>query len=137
MEVGLLNFVEQCCRLVKQALGKHVVLHCLRLEDGHSYRETPNRLKNMVEIRDALGLDRDDLPYYSTIYKSFDRLKMWVWQALLRITMRVRLHLLVHFIASGGWRSTTYSAAFGPREYKYKNLQELCKNCYKRGGRAR
>jgi len=89
MEVDLLDFVEQCRRLVKQALGKHagepasggfarwkhVVLHCLRLEDGHSYRETPNRLKYMAEIRDALGLDPDDLPDYSTIYKSFDRLK--------------------------------------------------------------
>jgi len=98
MEVDLLDFVEQCRRLVKQALGKargraasgrfarwkHVVLHCLRLEDGHSYRETPNRLKYMAEIRDALGLDPDDLPDYSTIYKSFDRLKMWVWRALLR-----------------------------------------------------
>jgi len=75
MEVDLLDFVEQCRRLVKQALGKHagepqrrvrpletVVLHCLRLEDGHSYRETPNRLKYMAEIRDALGLDPDDLP---------------------------------------------------------------------------
>jgi len=29
----------------------------------------------MAEIRDALGLDPDDLPDYSTIYKSFDRLK--------------------------------------------------------------
>ncbi|MDB9281605.1 IS5/IS1182 family transposase, partial [Halorubrum ezzemoulense] len=50
MEVDLLDFVERCRRLVKQALGKHagepasggfarwkhVVLHCLRLEDGHS-----------------------------------------------------------------------------------------------------
>ena len=31
----------------------------------------------MAEIRNVLGLDRDDLPDYSTIYKSFDRLKMW------------------------------------------------------------
>ena len=56
----------------------HVVLHCFRLEEGHSYRETPNRLNYMTEVRDALGLDRNDLPDYSTIYKSFDRLKMWV-----------------------------------------------------------
>jgi len=90
MEVDLLDFVEQCRRLLKQALGKHagepasggfarwkhVVLHCFRLEDAHSYRETPNRLKYMAEIRNILGLDRDDLPDYSTIYKSFDRLKM-------------------------------------------------------------
>ena len=58
------------------ARWKHVVLHCFRLEDGHSYRETPNRLNYMAEIRNVLGLDRDDLPDYSTIYKSFDRLKM-------------------------------------------------------------
>jgi len=32
----------------------------------------------MDEVRDALGPDRDNLPDYSTIYKSFDRLKMWV-----------------------------------------------------------
>ena len=51
------------------------MLHCLRLEDGHSYRETPNRLKYMAEIRDVLGLDRDDLPDYSTIYKSLALLK--------------------------------------------------------------
>jgi len=33
----------------------HVVLHCSRLEEDHSYRETPNRLKYMTEICDALG----------------------------------------------------------------------------------
>jgi len=100
MEIDLLDFVEQCRDLAKQALGKHagepasggfarwvhVVLHCFRLEEGHSYRETPNRLKYLAEIRDVLGLDRDELPDYSTIYKSFDRLKMWVWRALLRVS---------------------------------------------------
>lgn len=58
MEIDLLNFVEQCRHLAKQALGKHagdpgaggfarwkhVVLHCFRLEEGHSHRATPNRL---------------------------------------------------------------------------------------------
>jgi len=53
----------------------HVVLHCIRLEEVHSYRETPSRLKYMTEIRDVLGLDQEYLPDYSTIYKSFDRLK--------------------------------------------------------------
>ena len=71
MEIDLLDFVEHCRRLAKQALGKHagepasggfarwvhVVLHCIRLEEEHSYRETPNRLKYMAEIRDVLGLD--------------------------------------------------------------------------------
>jgi IS5 family transposase len=98
MEVDLLDFVQECKRLAKQALGKHagepatggfarwvhVVLHCFRLEEEHSFRETENRLAYMAEIRDVLGLDRDDLPDYSTIYKSFDRFKMWIWRALLR-----------------------------------------------------
>ena len=100
MEIDILDFVEQCRDLAKQALGKHagepasggfarwvhVVLHCFRLEEDHSYRETPNRLKYMSEVRDVLGLDQDELPDYSTIYKSFDRLKMWVWRALLRVS---------------------------------------------------
>ncbi|SNR61244.1 Transposase domain [Halorubrum vacuolatum] len=100
MEINILDFIEQCRDLAKQALGKHagepasggfarwvhVVLHCFRVEDGHSYRETSNRLKYMAEVRDALDLDRDDIPDHTTIYKSFDRLKMWVWRALLRVS---------------------------------------------------
>jgi hypothetical protein len=89
MEIDILDFIEQRRDLAKQALGKHtgepassgfvrwihIVLHCFRLEDGHSYRETPNRLKYMAEVRDALDLDRDNLPNHTTIYKSFGRLK--------------------------------------------------------------
>lgn len=88
MEIDILDFIEQCCQIAKQGWGKHagkpasggfahwihVVLHCFRLEDGHSYRETPNRLKYMAE--DALNFDRDDLPDHTTLYKSFDRLKI-------------------------------------------------------------
>ncbi len=68
------------------ARWKHVVLHWFRLEEDHNYRKTPNRLKYIAEIRDVLGLNRDDLPDYSTIYKSFERLKIWVWQSLLGIS---------------------------------------------------
>jgi hypothetical protein len=89
METDILDFIEQCRHLAKQALGKHagepassgfarwvhVVLHCFRPEKTHSYRETQNRLKYMAEVRDALDLDPDDLPDHTTIYKSFDRLK--------------------------------------------------------------
>ncbi len=98
MEIDILDFIEQCRDLAKQALGKHagepasggfarwihVVLHCFRVEDEHSYRETPNRLEYMAEVLDIPDLDQDDLPDHTTIYKSFDRLKMWVWRALLR-----------------------------------------------------
>ena len=40
----------------------------------------------MAEFRDILELEKDDLLDYTTIYKSFDRLKMWVWRALLRVS---------------------------------------------------
>ena len=40
----------------------------------------------MTEICDALGLNPDDLPNFTTLYKSFDRLEMWVWRALLRVS---------------------------------------------------
>ena len=100
MEVDLLEFIEQCRHPAKQALGKHagepasggfarwkhVDLHCFRLEDGHSCRETPNRLEYMTEMCEVLGLDPDDLPDFTTLYKSFDRLEMWVWRALLRVS---------------------------------------------------
>ena len=42
----------------------------------------------MSGVRDVLDLDRDDLPDYSTIYKLFDRPKMGVWWALLRVSVQ-------------------------------------------------
>ena len=89
--VDLLDFVRECKRLVKQALERlarwvRVVIHCYRIEDEHSYRKTENRLEYLTEIREVLDLDRGDVPEYTTIYKSFDRLKMWVWRALLRLS---------------------------------------------------
>jgi IS5 family transposase len=100
VEVDLLDFMRICKRLAKQALGtdagkpvegglarwKHVVIHCYRLEDDHSYRETENRLQCFSELRDVLELDCSDVPDYSTIYKSFDRFNMPVWRALLRVS---------------------------------------------------
>ena len=100
VEVDLLDFVEKCKRLSKQALGKragepatggfarwkHVVIHCFRREEGHSFRETENRLEYMSEIRDVLELEKGEVPDYTTLNKSFDRFVMWVWRALLRVS---------------------------------------------------
>jgi IS5 family transposase len=99
VEVDLLDFMKNCKRLIKEAMGtnagestnglarwKYVVIHCYRLEDDHSYRETENRLRCFSELREILELDLSDVPDYSTIYKSFDRLEMRVWRALLRVS---------------------------------------------------
>ena len=99
VEVDLLDFVETFKRLAKQALGKHagepatggfarwkhVVIHGFRREEEHNFRETENRLEYMGEIREVLELEKGDVPDYTTLNKSFDRFKMWVWRALLRI----------------------------------------------------
>ena len=91
-EVDLLDFLRDCKRLAIQALGtnagkpsfgglarwKHLVIHGYRLEDDHSYRETENRLRCFSELREILELDLNDVPDFSTIYKSFDRFKMRV-----------------------------------------------------------
>lgn len=34
----------------------------------------------------VLELDRSDVPDYTTLNKPFDRFKMWVWWALLRVS---------------------------------------------------
>ena len=100
VEVDLLDFVETFKRLAKQALGKHagepvtggfarwkhVVIHGFRREEEHSFRETENRLEYMGEIREVRELEKGDVPDYTTLNKSFDRFKMWVWRALLRIS---------------------------------------------------
>jgi IS5 family transposase len=99
-EVDLLDFLRDCKRFAIQALGtnagkpaegglarwKHLVIHGYRVEDDHSYRETENRLRCFSELREILELDLNDVPDYSTIYKSFDRFNMAIWRELLRVS---------------------------------------------------
>ena len=98
MEVALLDFVRQCKRLAKQALGKHageparggfarwkhVVLHCIRLQENYTYRELIDRVTLMEAVCELLEFDPEELPDPSTVCKAFDRFKMWVWRQLLR-----------------------------------------------------
>ena len=100
MEIDILDFIEKCRHLAKQALGKHagepasggfarwkhVVIHCFRCEEGHSFRETENRLEYMTALLEVLDLEEGDVPDFTTLNKSFDRFKMWVWRALLRVS---------------------------------------------------
>lgn len=70
MEVNLLDFARTCKRVAKQALGlhagepasggfarwKHVVLHCIRIEDEYTYREVIDRVSHMSDVRAVLNL---------------------------------------------------------------------------------
>jgi len=61
VEIDIFDFVEEYRHLAKQASGKHVVIHCFRREEGHSYRETENRLQYMTALLEVLDLEEEDI----------------------------------------------------------------------------
>ena len=100
MGVALLDLVETALHVAKQALGKrvgkpvsgglaretHIVAHCIRKEEGHSYAELVDRLSLMPDVCERLGISSDAPPDPTTFYHSFDRYAMYVWRALLRVS---------------------------------------------------
>ncbi|WP_080503485.1 transposase [Halococcus thailandensis] len=98
MAIVLLDFVEKALRVAKQALGKHagkpesgglpreahIVAHCIRKEEDHTFTELVDRIGLMPEVCDRLGIHPDGLPDPTTFYHSIDRYAMYVWRALLR-----------------------------------------------------
>jgi IS5 family transposase len=98
MAIALLDFVRNVRRVAKQALGNragrpaggglpretHIVAHCIRKEEGHTFTELVDRLGLMPEVCELLGLHPDALPDPTTFYHSLDRYAMYVWRALLR-----------------------------------------------------
>ncbi|SDJ96136.1 hypothetical protein SAMN05216226_1131, partial [Halovenus aranensis] len=93
MGVALLDLVETALRVAKQALGNragkpdsgglareaHIVAHCIRKEEGHTYAELVDRLSLMPAVCDRLGINPDAPPDPTTFYHSFDRYAMYIW----------------------------------------------------------
>jgi IS5 family transposase len=98
MTIALLDFARNVRRVAKQALGNragrpasgglpreaHIVAHCIRKEEGHTFTELVDRLSLMPAVCELLGLHPDALPDPTTFYHSLDRYAMYVWRALLR-----------------------------------------------------
>ena len=98
MAIALLDFVENVRRVAKQALGNragrpasgglpreaHIVAHCIRKEEGHTFTELVDRLGLMPEVCALLGIHPEAMPDPTTFYHSLDRYSMYVWRALLR-----------------------------------------------------
>ena len=98
MCVALLDLVETALRVAKQASGNragkpagvglaseaHIVAHCIRKQEGHSYAELVDRLGLMPEICAQLGLHPDAVADPTAFYHSLDRYAVYVWRALLR-----------------------------------------------------
>lgn len=63
MAIVLLDFVEKALRVAKQALGKHesgglarathIVAHCIRKEEGHTFTELVDRI-GLMPMRSRL-----------------------------------------------------------------------------------
>jgi len=97
---ALLDLDETALRVAKQALGKrvgkpdsdglaceaHIVAHCIRKEEDHSYAELVDRLSLMAGVCDRLEISSDAPPDPTTFYHSFDRYEMYIWWALLRVS---------------------------------------------------
>jgi hypothetical protein len=102
MGVALLDLVETALRVAKQALGNragkpdsgglareaHIVAHCIRKEEGHSFAELVDRLSLMPDVCDRLGISSGAPPDPTTFYHSFDRYEMYIWPR------RTRQHVL-------------------------------------------
>jgi len=96
MGIALLDLIETALRVAKQALGKragrpargltreaHLVAHCIRNEESHSYAELVDRLSLMLAVCDRLGIHPEAPPDPTTFYHSFDRYAMYIRRALL------------------------------------------------------
>jgi len=100
MAVALLDLVEKALRVAKQALGNqagkpesgglpreaHIVAHCIRKEEDHTFAELVDRLGLMPEVCERLGIHSEALPDPTTFYHSLDRYAMYIWRALLRVS---------------------------------------------------
>lgn len=99
MSVVLLNLVERSLRVATQSLGNHagnpgfggiprgahIVAHCIRKEEEHTFTGLVDRLGLVPGVCDRLGIHLEALPGPTTFYYSLDRYAMYVWRALLRI----------------------------------------------------
>ncbi len=104
MAVALLDLVEKALRVAKQA-GKpesgglprdaHIVAHCIRKEEDHTFTELVDKLGLMPEVCDRLGIHSEALLDPTTFYYSLDWYAMYIWRALLRVSAQ-QLHQSGH-----------------------------------------
>ncbi len=50
------------------------------------YREALDLLSEMPQILAEVGLEKADIPNYSTLVKAFDEIQRKVWRVLLRLS---------------------------------------------------
>jgi IS5 family transposase len=78
-----------------------IVLYCLKLKLGVTYRERIDWLGEMPRIQQALGLRR--LPHFPTVQKAFARLETAIWRVLQRISASLVEGDRVAALDASGW----------------------------------
>jgi hypothetical protein len=80
-----------------------ITANMLRIGAEETYRSLETLLERTPAIRDAFGIDTDDVPDSSSVYKWYQDLMMEVWRLLLRRMAEV---------AGVSWRATIDSTFF-------------------------
>jgi IS5 family transposase len=80
-----------------------VVLYCLKIKGGTSYRELVDWLAEMPRLHQRLGLTR--WPHFTPVQKAFQRLSPAVWRVLQRISATLGGDGVAALDASGWDRS--------------------------------
>jgi IS5 family transposase len=101
MKAHITRFVEQCRDLAKEVVAGQprkplrrgrdgfadwvmLTILCLREREMETFRSVVDKLRVMQPVRDALGLECEELPDPSTVCKAMDRLSMAICRKLLR-----------------------------------------------------
>jgi IS5 family transposase len=123
----LLQFTEACMALATRQVppysskfSKHtftqpqlVVLSCLKIKLGVTYRELIDWLEEMPRLRESLGLKPP--PHCTTLQKAFQRLSTAIW----RVRQRLSASLLpgdgVAAVDSSGWDRSYASRSYTQR----------------------
>ena len=92
-----------------------MVLYCLKIKLGVTYRELGDWLREMPRIRETLGLKQ--LPHFTTVQKAFQRLSTAIWRVLQRIS--ASLGDGVAAVDASGW-DRSYASRYYTQRVKLK-----------------
>jgi IS5 family transposase len=123
----LLQFTEACMRLATQRVppysskfSKHtftqpqlVVLYCLKIKLGVTYRELIDWLEEMPRLRESLGLKQ--LPHFTTLQKAFQRLSTAIWRVLQQLSAALLPGDGVAAVVAVGWDRSHASRSYTQR----------------------
>jgi IS5 family transposase len=129
----LLQLTEKCMELATQQVppysskfSKHtstqpqlIVLYCLKLKLGVTYRELIDWLGEMPRIQEALGLRR--LPHFTTVQKAFARLETAIWRVLQRVSASLVEGDRVAALDASGW-----DRSYASRHYTQRVQLKIC-----------